>query len=377
METSGGKAPQKEAVMEGTANFNIFDYFSQPVFFTVADQVLYCNAAAGRKGILLGEDLSERLSNEQEYLPQDGSNGSAQISLMIAGRPHWTTVRAHENGRLFILEPDGQKAIGADTLLPLSYTIAEAVKDLSSVTDSLLPVLEETDDLAAGHGSAAMTRSYFHLIRVSKNLTAMRSVLAGDPYILRQEADICAYLRRVCRRLAPLLDSVKLKLETSIPAEAIAVWFDERQLSRAIYNLVSNSIRYTPAGGTISIRLTKAQNRLCLSVKDNGEGFDCDVLASAFSRYARRVELDDARWGIGFGLSLVRDIAAAHGGTVVIQSAPGQGATVSMTLSTEKAPREQTVRTPMNMLDYTGGFDQALIELSDVLPVRDYYTDKK
>ena len=91
------------------------------------------------------------------------------------------------------------------------------------------------------------------------------------------------------------------------------------------------------------------------------------VRENLFSRYQREPSLEDSRWGIGLGLSIVRNTAIAHNGTLLLESTP-TGQKFTITLAIEQS-RDDIVRSPVLLpVDYTGGYDKALVELSEILP---------
>ena len=96
---------------------------------------------------------------------------------------------------------------------------------------------------------------------------------------------------------------------------------DELRLHQVATNLLTNARRYTPAGTTVTVRARRGE----ISVHDDGPGFPPDLVASAFERFARgdvsRTRAGEG--GVGLGLSLVKAIAVAHGGSVRLESTPG------------------------------------------------------
>ncbi len=106
-----------------------------------------------------------------------------------------------------------------------------------------------------------------------------------------------------------------------LPDHALEVTGDAQRLHQVVTNLLTNARRYTPADTTITVLGRPGR----ISVHDNGPGFPPELVASAFERFARgdasRTRADEG--GVGLGLSLVRAIAVAHGGSVSLESRPG------------------------------------------------------
>lgn len=105
---------------------------------------------------------------------------------------------------------------------------------------------------------------------------------------------------------------------------------DPLLFSRALGNLVENALRFTPAGGSVHLRLRENLSATDVSVEDNGAGIPAEHLTRIFDRF---YQVDDARRsseGSGLGLSLVKSIMALHGGTVTAQSEVGRGTTMTL-----------------------------------------------
>lgn len=108
---------------------------------------------------------------------------------------------------------------------------------------------------------------------------------------------------------------------------------DSHMLWMVIENLVSNAIKYTPAGGTVTIRLSRRANRWVLSVKDTGVGIskkDFSKLFKQFSRIAN--ERSDFVTGTGVGLYLAYHLTVLHGGSISVHSSKGKGSTFTIRL---------------------------------------------
>ena len=150
-------------------------------------------------------------------------------------------------------------------------------------------------------------------------------------------------------------------------SETVYSLADRDQLERAVLNVLSNALKFTPKGGSVTASLTRRGRTLRLSIRDSGSGIAETVLANLFSRYLRQPGIEDSRWGIGLGMVLIRTAAASHGGTVLVDQPEGEGTRITLTL----AIRQNTdglLRSPAMRVDYTGGWDHCLTELSDCLP---------
>jgi signal transduction histidine kinase len=105
---------------------------------------------------------------------------------------------------------------------------------------------------------------------------------------------------------------------------------DASQINRVLLNLLNNAIRHTPAGGAITVSASMVGKQLLFRVKDTGSGIPAEYLPKIFDRF---VQVPGAtRGGAGLGLSIVKTIVEAHGGTISVSSDPGQGSAFQFSL---------------------------------------------
>ena len=119
----------------------------------------------------------------------------------------------------------------------------------------------------------------------------------------------------------------------------VAAWADEEGVRTILNNLVDNALKFTPAGGRITMRCLADDESVTVEVQDTGIGIAADDQARIFERFYR---VDKARsrelGGTGLGLSIVKHLAQAFGGNVSVESRPASGSTFRVTLSRAKAP---------------------------------------
>jgi two-component system, OmpR family, sensor histidine kinase BaeS len=103
---------------------------------------------------------------------------------------------------------------------------------------------------------------------------------------------------------------------------------DPIRIGEVVANLLSNALRHTPTGGTITIAAAREGDDVAFSVADTGEGIPADELAHVFVRFARSAESR----GSGLGLAIAKSLVQAHGGTISAESEPGNGTSIRFTL---------------------------------------------
>ena len=122
--------------------------------------------------------------------------------------------------------------------------------------------------------------------------------------------------------------SVRLACSAAGPASVVA---DEQFIRQVFINIISNAIKYTPNGGAVSVDVRLGKDSGAVSVRDTGIGIRAEDIPFIFDRFYR-VEASRSSTGFGLGLSIAKSIVEAHGGTISIQSAPGEGSTFTITL---------------------------------------------
>jgi len=142
---------------------------------------------------------------------------------------------------------------------------------------------------------------------------------------------------RDCARAAQVLafrKGVRLKLENDSPS--IALNGDEDLIKRMLLNLLDNAVKYTPAGGEISLALVRQNGNAEIVVRDTGIGIPAEAQPRVFDRFYR---VDKARartmGGAGLGLSIAQWIVEVHGGSINLASTPGHGSTFTIVLPTQ------------------------------------------
>ena len=130
-------------------------------------------------------------------------------------------------------------------------------------------------------------------------------------------------LRDIGEPSASQADQAGLSLLLDVPLEPIVIHGDPAQLRRAIGNLVDNAIKFTPEGGTVTIRLRKNAGLIELWVQDTGIGIPPEDVPQLFSRFHRGRNVANYP-GNGLGLAIVKAIVEAHGGNVsAVNTSPG------------------------------------------------------
>ncbi len=164
-------------------------------------------------------------------------------------------------------------------------------------------------------------------------LTQMDSQETG---VHRAPVDFSALCLESVHALAPAAENAGLHLETCIDGD-VCLLGDASKLGQVVYNLIDNAVKYTPRGGSVTVSLEDDGGEALLKVRDTGIGIPPEDAKHVFDRFYR---VDKARsratGGTGLGLSIVRQMVQLHGGTITVDSTPGEGSVFTVRLPMRK-----------------------------------------
>ena len=159
------------------------------------------------------------------------------------------------------------------------------------------------------------------------------SKIDADKYVLaREDFDAREAASAALRILRQQADDAGVQLRGVLPAEPLEVDADRRALKQIVLNLVSNALKFTPAGGSVSVSFTAVASALEIGVADTGVGIAPEDLARLGRPYEQAGDAGDRARGTGLGLTLVQAFARLHGGDMVIESRLGEGTAVTVRL---------------------------------------------
>lgn len=143
-----------------------------------------------------------------------------------------------------------------------------------------------------------------------------------------EPADLVALVSQSIEASRPSIDQAGQSIELELPPSSLIGRVDAARIAQVLDNFVSNAVKYTPAGGTITVTLTREDKDAVIRIADSGRGISKNDQARVFERFFRSHEVRTAAIpGVGIGLSIAKTITEAHGGTITIDSEPGKGAT--------------------------------------------------
>lgn len=178
-----------------------------------------------------------------------------------------------------------------------------------------------------------------HLLGIINTMLAISQTEAGLAAANREELDLTAVARQTVDIFLPTAEAQGITLKFSPARKVSFLPANRTAMQKVLGNLVDNAIKFTPAGGVVEIRLKEEFGRLSLTVTDTGCGILPEDQKNIFKRFYRG-DGSRSKPGNGLGLSLVKAIVTAYGGTIEVDSTPGIGTifrvTFPLTPATEK-----------------------------------------
>ena len=260
-------------------------------------------------------------------------------------------------------DPPMRERLLNEVLLHVAAQLRTALGGMHIAVGRLAPPDRRDRDAVLDRDAALLNHNYYSLLRLANNLSNAPMLLSDEP-LLKENTDIVEWLAGLCRQAEPLfaLRHVTLTLQCAAEHHTAAIHRD--CLEQAVWNLLSNALKFTPDGGSVTVSLRLGHRQVLLAVSDTGCGIPAGNMETVFDGYLHPERLAVLPGGLGLGLPLCRRIAEGHGGRLLLDSREGQGTTVTLALPDEPAGDMVEEVT----FDYAGGFQPALGGLADGLP---------
>lgn len=206
---------------------------------------------------------------------------------------------------------------------------------VATVRGYLESALAQPDTLPSPlrHDLETMERELARLQQLIEDLFALSRAAVGRLTLRSEPVDVGSAARRLVELTAPLAwRQRQVQVIAEIAPDAPPAVADAQRLEQIISNLIGNAVRHTPPGGLVAAAVSTDAAQVRLDVRDTGDGIAPDDLPHVFEPFFRGKSEHGAGGGAGLGLALVKDLAEAMGGTVSVESAPGEGSCFSVRL---------------------------------------------
>ncbi len=253
------------------------------------------------------EDVSERVASERELRSQIESADLARTAAEEASRvkEEFLTTLSHE-----IRTP--LNAVVGWTKILLGRTVEPAMLERA------LQVID---------------RNALAQMRLIDDMLDMARVMSGKLRLELRPVDLAAIAFAAIDVVAPAASAKRIAVRSLVETNAPWVLGDPDRLQQVVWNLLSNSIKFTEPGGSVTVVISMAGGSVQLKVGDTGSGIPAEFLPQMFERFRQQDASANRRHGgLGLGLSLVRQLVELHGGTVAAESTIGMGTTITVAL---------------------------------------------
>ncbi|MDI6893913.1 MAG: ATP-binding protein [Bacillota bacterium] len=295
------------------------------------------NAAARR---LLGSGLATPGVRVTEVVPRPEVRDA--LERCLAGERQEVILQHGDLLLRLVLTPVEQGAlILVQDLTPvrrLETMRRDFVANLSHEIRTPLAVIKALAETLERTGSPEEARPFLvqitgqvdRLTRLTRRLMELARLESGSPELHLEECHLGEIARSTVDSLAPMARPKGIAVEVDVPPDLPAVRGDRDLLRELLGNLLDNALKFTPAGGRVSVSACSRDGEILVQVKDTGRGIPATELPRIFERFYKGRTPGGA--GTGLGLAICKHIVLVHGGEIWAESEPGEGSTFSFTL---------------------------------------------
>ena len=220
-----------------------------------------------------------------------------------------------------------RRAMLADVTHELRTPITVIQGNLEGMLDGIYPPDE-------AHLQTILDETHV-LARLIDDLRTLAQAESGMLKLQHEPVDLGVVIAEVLASFSPTADRAKVTLQRELQGQLPSIEADPIRVREVLVNLLGNALRYTPAGGSITITATQENSpaRISITVSDTGRGIAPELLPHVFDRFAKSRD----SMGSGLGLAIARQLVDAHGGEISAASTLGQGTTIRFSLPLQVA----------------------------------------
>jgi signal transduction histidine kinase len=225
-----------------------------------------------------------------------------------------------------------------------SEFLAGMSHELRTPLNAIIGFSELLDQGVAGELTAQQSEyvknvvlSGYHLLALINDILDLSKIEAGRMDLVHEPTSLADVAGQLQDMISSLVRRKSLSLTVVIPEDLPALSADPLRLRQVLYNLLSNSIKFTAAGGEVRLAARREGDRIAITVNDTGIGIRAEDLSRLFREF-EQLEPDTRAEGTGLGLVLTRRLVELHGGTIQVESEYGHGSTFTVWLPVPATP---------------------------------------
>ena len=199
-----------------------------------------------------------------------------------------------------------------------------------------LALRQSSDEASLRESLADCVEESERVLSMVKTLMDIAEAEAGTMRLERRTVDLCQLLREVVELYEYVAEEKKITVAAELPATCLAA-VDATRMRQAFGNILDNALKYTPEGGSVTINAQAEEKHVVISFRDTGPGIPLAEQPRIWERLYRGDKSRSQR-GLGLGLSVVKAVVQAHGGTATVTSEVGQGAEFTIALPNAVIP---------------------------------------
>ena len=225
-----------------------------------------------------------------------------------------------------------QETLKDEFISGISHELRTPLTSIKGWSETLLAEKERLPE-EASLGMSIIHSETERLISLVEQLLDFSKLETSRLVLYRQEVNLTEIIEAVTAQLRQKFEEKQVTIVRKLPAQVIGL-YDENRLKQVFLNLLDNAIRFSPAGGEITIRLVRSERVLFLSFSDEGPGIPKEHLRHVTEKF---YQVQKGKGGTGLGLSICRELVEAHEGKLFIDNQPEGGAIATILLPVTKA----------------------------------------
>jgi signal transduction histidine kinase len=228
-----------------------------------------------------------------------------------------------------------------DLVANVSHELRTPISALRARLENLLDGVERPDPETL----QVMLAQTERLGRLVDQLLELSRLESGDVPMVRERVVLPPLVARVLSEIDVMRARRDVELTEDLPKDLPAIYADAERVHQVLFNLLDNAVRFTPSGGRVTVRASRRNGSVDVTVADTGPGIAAEHLSRVFERFYR---IDPGRsrneGGTGIGLAIARSVVEAHGGRIWAESEPGKGSVFTFELPADEGREPETRR---------------------------------